>query len=57
MFTRRPVPHQQQQPARDRIAQQQQQAGACEFQHRAQPRPGAQLGEADGARGGRPAQH
>jgi hypothetical protein len=46
MFTRRPMPHQQQQPQRDRVAQLQQQAGACEFQRRtpAPAAPAAQLG-------------
>jgi len=35
MSTRRPLPHQQQQPPRDRVAQAQQQAGSSEFQHQA----------------------
>jgi hypothetical protein len=35
MSTRRPLPHQQQQPPRDRVAQAQQQAGYSEFQHQA----------------------
>ena len=57
MFTRRPMTHQQQQPSRDRVAEQQQQAGSCEFQRRPAAPAAAQIGELRAPRRQGPAQH